>query len=171
MPANAALFFRNLRRPESFGFMRFSYGKLSPRLNKGGAHCQRNGAGNLSQGINQILKNKTGQRFGPHRSDGLILRKRIKSKAPPLKRRQGRATQSSSTKPGPPAKAWPTRPDTQKIKRDNGLVRIDPMGGSWSRGSRQDPQVSKSEDCGAPLFKGIQRPGHPPMRGRCPFTE
>src|SRR5258708_17375508 len=60
-PANAASFFRNLRRPESFGCMRFSYGKLSPRLNKGGAHCQRNGAGTLSQGINQILKNETGR--------------------------------------------------------------------------------------------------------------
>jgi hypothetical protein len=46
--------------------MHFSYGKLSLRLNKGGAHCQRDGARIPSDGINQILKNKMGQRFGPH---------------------------------------------------------------------------------------------------------
>jgi hypothetical protein len=73
-----------------------------PRSNKGGAHCQRNGVGIPCAGINQILENRMGQRISPHRSDGLILSMRIKSKAPPLKWRQGRATQSSPTKAGPP---------------------------------------------------------------------
>jgi hypothetical protein len=65
--------------------MSFSCENAFPRFNKGGAQSQRIGAGILSDGINQILKNEAAQRFGPHRSDGLILPLGIESKAPPFK--------------------------------------------------------------------------------------
>jgi hypothetical protein len=55
-----------------FRFHEFLLGNAFPRFNKGNAQSQRIGAGILCDGINQILKNRTGQRFGRHRFDGLI---------------------------------------------------------------------------------------------------